>query len=114
MEWVFAIILICYLSDIESKLKRVLENQDNNEIEKTIGNTNRKIVFNEYLNKEVCIVLKDDIEMSEQHLFYAGEKNKGIITDFDDNWIIFNLKKKKENIKYYIRIKDIESIDEIK
>ena len=110
MQWVFAIVVIFYLLDIQDKIKKLSEKLDNSISE---SSQNKNLVLSEYLNKDVYIVLKDDVEMSEQHLFFAGQKNKGKIIDFDNEWLMLKLKKKKENIIYYIKINDIESIDEI-
>ena len=112
MEWVFAIVIIFCLLDIEEKIKKLSDKIDKNGNENNY-NKNTKIVLEEYLNKDVCIILKDDAEISDGHLFFADQKNKGKIIDFDNKWVVFSLPKKKEKIIYYIKISDIESIDVI-
>lgn len=114
MQWAFALIIIFFLYDIKDKIKKLDEKLDE-KLENNNKNTlnNKKIILEDYLNKDVCIIIKDESEILDQHLFFAGQKNKGKIIDFDNEWIMFKMKKKKENTIYYIKVKDIESIDEI-
>lgn len=112
MEWIFALIIIFCLLDIEEKIKKLFAKIDKNDNE-TNFNKNTKIVLEEYINKDVCIILKDDTEISDGYLFFVGQKNTGKIIDFDNKWVVFSLQKKKEKILYYIKISDIESIDVI-
>lgn len=112
MEWFFYIIVIVCLIDIEEKLKKLMNNNYNLDSRKE---NNNKMVLEQYLNKEVYIVMNDDAEISDQHLFSAGGKTIGKITDYDSTWILFEYynKNKKETIHRYIKIKDLKSIDEV-
>lgn len=104
MEVFLGFIIIAILLDIEEKLKRFQKKEK-------LGNIN----LNNYLNKDVYIVLKND-NVTNSYLFSTTSKTIGKIIDFDNNWFIFNYynKNEKKNTTQYLRINDLRSINEIK
>lgn len=106
MEYVFFILIIVLLSDIESKvsnLKRSVEN-------------NRRISINEIKNligKKVCINIEND-DISNSYMFSPSFTTPGIIKAINNEWLLFEYETKKEILEQYFRIHDIVSIDEIK
>lgn len=111
MEWAFYVATIFLLIDIEEKIRKLNRNSEENLIFKSKKN----IAIKDYLNKSVNIILKDNSELTDAYLFSATSKTIGKIIDYDYEWIIFKYynKTKKKNILQYIKILDIESIDEL-
>lgn len=64
--------------------------------------------------RKVKIILDDDTEIQDQIYFMTDRAVTGEIVDYDDTWVVFRYKNKKgETNLQYIRITDIESIDEV-
>ena len=105
MKWVFFIIIIVCLCDIEEKLKKLL--QENNKQD----NKNQSNVLKQYLNKKVRL----DIDIDDLSLFVEDYDSIGEIVEYDDEWLVFKCYNKiqKKNVYHYLRINEIKSIDEI-
>lgn len=64
--------------------------------------------------RKVKIILDDDTEIQDQIYFMTDRAVTGEIVDYDDTWVVFRYKNKKgETNLQYIRITDVESIDEV-
>lgn len=123
MEWVFYIGVIFLLIDIKEKIQKLQKNLSCTDKNTSCikENTKNNIAISQYLNKSVNIIVNEDAKFSNLHLFSAGYNTIGEIVDYDDDWIVFKYydkkyynKDKKANVCQYIKISDIESIDEVK
>ena len=107
MEWIFYIIIVFCLIDIESKINKFIKN--NSDHKKYI------FVLKNYIGKKVILNIEND-EITDSHLFSSISDTVGQIIEYDDQWLLFRYynKNKRKTIDQYIRISDITSIDEIK
>ena len=136
MTWVLYLIGMLALIgiwDVDSKLKKLLRNQTDEGYsgEKTGGGS---FDLGSLKNKKVKIYLNDDSEVYDSLYLYGHDAVTGEITDFDDSWVEFTFTApryekvpeakegtgeyklvpiKNANVTLYIRISDIESIDEV-
>lgn len=103
MDYTWIILFVCLMMyfDINSKLKKILNNQSK-EDKKDFS------LLEKLKGKEI------KIESDDEELFSFEKEQKGILKDFNDTWLILesNAKKGKE-ITYY-RINNIKGIEEIK
>lgn len=104
--WFVGFITLCICADIESKLNKLLK-QNNSEKKKEIN-------LSEYKGKQVSFSLTN--ENIFDHMTLYTSDLIGEIIDYDNEWLVYQyqIKKKKEVVTQYIRIKDIISISEIK
>lgn len=123
MEWVFYIGVIFLLIDIKERIQKLQKNLSCTDKNTSCIKENNKnnIAISQYLNKRVNIIVNEDAKFSNLHLFSAGSNTIGEIVDYDDDWIVFKYydkkyynKDKKANVCQYIKVSDIESIDEVK
>lgn len=108
MEYGFYIFAIIMLLDLESKVSKIIKNnllQNKKNIDLQI--------LKELIGKNVSIIIKND-EINNSYLFSSQYNTKGVIKDYNNSWILFQYKNKKETINQYFRIADITSINEIK
>lgn len=108
MNYVFTIIVIFTLIDIESKLSKLLPDERRN-----AKKGQSALAFKEYLEKEVSISVDND-DLSDIYLFTAGNSVVGKIVDFDEEWLIFEYREKNKKVLRYFRIRDIVGIEETK
>ncbi len=110
MNWYFYIIIIILLIDLESKLNKVIKNQEI----KSDDIKNSDFLLRNYLGKKVVLEIEND-DIENEYLFSCGYETIGEIIDFDQEWFLFEYynKGKKKTIKQYFRIKDLVSINEI-
>ena len=134
MTWVLYMIgmlVLLGIWDVDSKLKKLLRNQN---AEEPDGKSNGgSFDLGSLKNKKVKIYLDDESEVQDSIYFYGHDAVTGEITDFDDHWVEFRftapryekvpeIKEGTEDYKLvptknaivtqYIKISDIESIDE--
>ncbi|MBE6025539.1 MAG: hypothetical protein E7229_01355 [Clostridiales bacterium] len=136
MTWVLYLIGMLALIgiwDVDSKLKKLLRNQNAEEP----GGESRgggSFDLSSLKDKKVKIYLNDDSEVYDSLYLYGHDAVTGEITDFDDSWVEFTFTApryekvpeakegtgeyklvpiKNANVTLYIRISDIESIDEV-
>lgn len=107
MNYVFIIIIIFTLIDIESKLSRLLPD------ERKAKKIQSELTFKEYMGKVVSISVDND-DLSDMHLFSVGSGVMGRIVDFDEEWLVFEYREKNKKILRYFRIRDIVGIEETK
>lgn len=112
MEWIFYIMIVFCLFDIEEKLRKIMSNnkqKNGNEKEKN------KIILKNYINKKVSITIDND-DINNSYLFSSISQTVGEITTCDSRWFAFKYydKEEKKTVTQYFRIKDLVSIDEIK
>jgi len=110
MEWIFFMVIIIYLIDINSKISKMQNNNTNN---KSINKS--KFIIENYIGKKVNIEI-DNEDINDSHLFSSVYNTIGEIVECDDEWFLFRYydKSKKQTINQYMRIRDITSINEIK
>ncbi len=107
MEYFYIIlgfVILFALFDINEKLKKLLDKEKKN-----------KLNLNDYLNKDVYIIINNE-NVTNFYLFSSSFKTVGRILDYDDNWFIFRYynKSEKQTVTEYLKISDLESINEIK
>lgn len=136
MTWVLYLIGMLALIgiwEIDSKLKKLLRAQsaEGSDEKKTGGEA---FSLSDLRNKKVKIYLNDDSEVYDSLYLYGHDAVTGEITDFDDSWVEFSFTApryekvpeakegtgeyklvpiKNAEVTLYIRISDIESIDEV-
>ena len=91
---ILAVTILCKLSDVNDKLKKLLTQEKQN-----------KLDFSDCLNNNV----------TDSYLFTSIMKTMGKILDYDDHWFVFRYydKNKKQNVTRYLRTSDLLSINEI-
>lgn len=107
MEYLYLAIgaaILLMLSDVKEKLNQLLKKEKQTHID-----------LSRYLHKDVYIVINND-NVTDSYLFNTMIKTIGRIVDYDDEWFAFSYynKNKKQTITQYMRIADLESINEIK
>lgn len=136
MTWVLYMIGFLALFgiwEIDSKLKKLLRAQT------TEGSDEKKTGSEPFSlsglrNRKVKIYLNEDSEVYDSLYLYGHDAVTGEITDFDDSWVEFSFTApryekvpeakegtdeyklvpvKNAKVTLYIRISDIESIDEV-
>ena len=137
MTWV--LYFICFLTllavwDVETKVKKLLRAQNIEGEDPTTAKAGGTFDFGSLKGKKVKIFLDDECEIEDCVDFTAGLEVEGEIVDFDDTWLAFRYRAKKYEkvpekagnetvyvarpvkgalVTQYIRIADIESIDEV-
>ncbi|MBQ2160365.1 MAG: hypothetical protein II444_00875 [Firmicutes bacterium] len=119
--------------EIDSKLKKLLRAQgtENSDDKKA---SSEPFSLSDLKNKKVKIFLNDESEVQDEFYFYGHDAVIGEIMDFDDSWLEFRFTApryekvpeakegtgeyklvplKNTTVTIYIRIADIESIDEV-
>lgn len=111
MEWIFYIMVVFCLFDIEEKLRKIIVN---NEQKNSNQKEKNKIVLEDYINKKVSITIDND-DINNSYLFSSVSQTVGEITTCDNNWFAFKYydKQAKKVVTQYFRIKDLVSIDEV-
>lgn len=107
MNWFFFIVILLVLFDIKDKLNKLLKRDNKN-------NSNLQINLAQYKNKNVTITINND-DVEDAYLFSTFSNTVGKIIEYDKEWFIFSYYNKNNNTttEQYLRIKDIESIDEV-
>ncbi|MBO5994570.1 MAG: hypothetical protein J6Q41_03575 [Firmicutes bacterium] len=117
MTWVlyFMIALALFgIWEVDAKVKKLLKQQ-------TLGGgivgmvaEDEPFELKALKGRKVKIILDDDCEIMDQIYFMPGMAVAGEIVDYDDIWVVFRYTDKKEGTNLqYLRITDIESIDEV-
>ena len=109
MEWTGYVILILLLIliDVESKLSKLIKNQNTDINKNDIHNILKKVV-----NKKVSLIIDND-SIIDSHLFSDITNTVGVIKEYDDVWLLFEYETKKDVVSRYFRISDITSINEV-
>lgn len=97
---VFLVVLLTYF-DIKSTLKKIINNQSKD-------NKKDFSLLEKLKNKEIKIETDDDDILS------FGASQKGILKDFNNEWLILEQKTKKGKELIYYRIVNIKGIVEVK
>lgn len=100
MEWVILFAIICMYSDLNSKIKKINDNQG-------ISKTKDYSILKNMIGKTIKVVTDEEGD------FIFGFKTEGILRSFNEIWLTLEVESKKEKSLIYIRLKNIESISEI-
>ena len=98
MNWfIFFVIIVAYY-DLNSNIKKILNNQNKN-------NKKDFSILNNLINKEIQIEFDNEI---------IGSSKKGVLKEFNDVWIVLQEENKKNTELNYYKLINVQSISEIK
>lgn len=106
MNWFFFIVILLILLDVEDKLNKLKQDK---KIEKKLY-----LDLQQYKNKSVSITINND-NLEDSYLFSSISNTTGKIVGYDKEWFVFSYYNKNTNTQteQYLRIRDIESINEV-
>lgn len=98
MNWfIFFVIIVAYY-DLNSNIKKILNNQNKN-------NKKDFSILKNLINKEI------QIEFDNENI---GLSKKGVLKEFNDVWIVLQEENKKNTELNYYKLINVQSISEIK
>ena len=98
MNWfIFFVIIVAYY-DLNSNIKKILNNQKKN-------NKKDFSILKNLINKEI------QIEFDNENI---GPSKKGVLKEFNDVWIVLQEENKKNTELNYYKLINVQSISEIK
>lgn len=98
MNWfIFFVIIVAYY-DLNSNIKKILNNQNKN-------NKKDFSILKNLINKEI------QIEFDNENI---GPSKKGVLKEFNDVWIVLQEENKKNTELNYYKLINVQSISEIK
>lgn len=98
MNWfIFFVIIVAYY-DLNSNIKKILNNQNKN-------NKKDFSILKNLINKEI------QIEFDDENI---GPSKKGVLKEFNDVWIVLQEENKKNTELNYYKLINVQSISEIK
>ena len=101
MEWFTFFVVIMAYFDLNSNIKKILNNQNKN---------NKK----EYSLLKKLIGKQIQIELDDEYVLVFGTSQKGILKEFNDVWIVLETEGKKGKELIYYRLNNIKGVLEIK
>ena len=131
--FMITVLTFIYVCDLGSKVKKLLRSQ-NLETEGKSNSDSKDLVLSSLIGKKVRIFIYDDCDIQDCTYFMGSDAVTGEITGFDDTWVefVFNAPRyekvpvetstetvtvtkpvKGARVTQYLRIADIESIDEV-
>ena len=101
MEWFILLVVIMAYFDLNSNIKKILNNQNKN-------NKKEFSLLKKLIGKQI------QIESDDEYVLVFGTSQKGILKEFNDVWIVLETEGKKGKELIYYRLNSIKGVLEIK
>ncbi len=100
MEWFIILMIIIAYCDLNSKVQKLLNNQNKN-------NKKDLSLLKKLIGKKV------KIETDDEYALVFGTSQNGILKEFNDTWLIIETESKKGKELLYYRLNNIKGVIEI-
>ena len=99
MEWFILLVVIIGYCDLNSNIKKILNNQNKN-------NKKELSLLKKLIGKKI------EIE-SDEYVLVFGTSQKGILKEFNEEWLVLESEGKKGKELIYYRLNNIKGVEEI-
>lgn len=100
MEWCILLVVVLIYCDLDSKLKKLINNQN-------VDNKKDFSLLKDMIGKKIMI------ETDDGNTYMFGVKSEGILKEYNDTWLALEIEDKRGNSIIYYRIKNITKISEV-
>lgn len=100
MEWFILLVVIIGYCDLNSNIKKILNNQNKN-------NKKELSLLKKLIGKKI------EIESDDEYVLVFGTSQKGILKEFNEEWLVLESEGKKGKELIYYRLNNIKGVEEI-